>query len=86
MDHEKAVSALTSLEQQDGIENQSEYQIRDKLRKQFSMNYIDIPAENIVITKSGGYLKITLSYDVIKPIVGNLSVLVEFNDEIEAGH
>jgi hypothetical protein len=85
MDHSKVASAVAQLKDVDGIENQTEYQIRDGLRKQFSMNYIDVNPEDISIVKSGGYLKVTIAYEVVKPLVGNLSVLVNFNDEIEVG-
>ncbi|MDD5273067.1 MAG: DUF4845 domain-containing protein [Methylovulum sp.] len=86
MDHGKVSSALDKLKAMEGIASQSDYQIRDNLRKQFSVNYVsDVKPEDVQITKSGGYLKVTIEYEVVKPIVGNLSVLVEFNDSFEVG-
>lgn len=86
MDHSKVSGALAKLKEVPGIENQSDFQIRDGLRKQFGVNYVyDVKPEDVQITKSGGYLKVTIEYEVVKPIMGNLSVLVEFNDSFEVG-
>ena len=56
------------------------------MEKRFDFNYVNSVTENDVsITKDGGYLKVEIAYEVVKPIFGNLSVLVEFDDEIEVG-
>jgi hypothetical protein len=50
------------------------------------MNYIDqVTQNNITILRQENYLKIAIEYEVVKNIVGNLSVLVEFNDVMEVG-
>jgi hypothetical protein len=86
LDHSKVVSALAELEKTPDIEEQSEAQIRDSLNKRFNMNYVyDVTQDDITITKQGDYLKVAIEYEVVKPLVGNLSALVEFNDVIEAG-
>lgn len=86
LDHNKVVSALAEMEKTPDIEEQSEAQIRDSLNKRFNMNYVyDVTQDDITITKQGDYLKVAIEYEVVKPLVGNLSALVEFNDVIEAG-
>jgi hypothetical protein len=50
------------------------------------MNYVyDVTQDDITITKQSNYLKVAIEYEVVKPLVGNLSALVEFNDVIEIG-
>ncbi len=86
LDHSKVVSALAEIEKTPDIEQQSEYEIRESLRKRFDINYVyDVTPKNITITKYGNYLKVAIKYEVVKKIAGNLSILVEFNDVIEVG-
>lgn len=86
IDHRKVQDALLSLENTPELEMQSEYQIKESLRKRFDMNYVnDVTPNDVKIIKSGNYMKIAIEYEVIKKIAGNLSVLVEFSDFIEAG-
>jgi Tfp pilus assembly major pilin PilA len=86
LDHSKVVSTLDDLKKTTGLEDKSEAEIRDTLNKRFSMNYIDqVTQNNITILRQENYLKIAIEYEVVKNIVGNLSVLVEFNDVMEVG-
>jgi hypothetical protein len=86
LDHSKVVSALAEIEKTPDIEEQSQAQIRDSLNKRFNMNYVyDVTQDDITITKQSDYLKVAIEYEVVKPLVGNLSALVEFNDVIEVG-
>jgi hypothetical protein len=84
LDHSKVVSTLSELKRTPGIEEQSESEIRKSLSKHFDMNYVnDVTQENITIARHENYLKVVIEYEVVKNIVGNLSVLVAFNDVME---
>lgn len=86
LDHSKVVNALAALENTPAVESKSEFEIRDNLAKRFNLNYVyDVTQEDIKVTKHGGYLKVAIQYEVAKKLVGNLSVLAEFNDVIEVG-
>ena len=85
MDHSKVVNALAALEKTPDVEEKPEPEIRSILDKRFSMNYVTVSRDDVKIIQSGNYLKVTIEYDVIEKILGNLSVLVEFSDEIEVG-
>jgi hypothetical protein len=86
MDHGKVVSALAALKEMPGIETKSEYEVRDSLSKRFTMNYVyDVTPDEIKVIKHGNYLKVQIEYETVVKIAGNLSVLVEFNDVMEAG-
>lgn len=86
IDHGKVVSALAALKQMPDIETKSEYEVRDSLNKRFTMNYVyDVTKDNIKVTKHGNYLKVQIEYETVVKMVGNLSVLAEFNDVMEVG-
>ena len=86
LEHSKVASSLADIEKVPNIQEKSVYEIRDSLNKRFNINYVyDVNQDDITIIKYGNYLKIVIEYEVVKKIVGNLSVLVEFNDVIEVG-
>lgn len=86
LDHSKVVNALAALEKSVDVETMTEAEVRRSLDKRFNMNYVtDVTQDDIKVTKGGNYLKVVINYEVVKKIVGNLSVLVEFNDFIEVG-
>lgn len=86
LDHSKVANALKALEKTPGIESVSEFEVRDNLAKRFNLNYVyDVTQEDIKVSKHGGYLKVAIQYEVAKKLVGNLSILAEFNDVIEVG-
>jgi len=86
LDHYKVSSALAEIEKTPGIQEKSQAEIRESLSKRFNMNYVyDVTQDDITITKYGSYLKVVIDYEVVKPIAGNLNVLVMFNDVIEVG-
>lgn len=86
MDHNKVVSALEALKAQPDLTTQSVDQIKTSIAKRFSMNYVNaISYKDIKITKRGGYVKVQAVYEVVEKIMGNASVLVQFDDAIEAG-
>ena len=85
LNHSKVVSTLSELKKTPDIEYQSESEIRNSLSKRFNINYVnDVTQENITITRNENYLKIVIEYEVVKNIAGNLSVLITFNDVMEA--
>jgi hypothetical protein len=87
LNHSKVVSALADIEKTPNIEAQTEGEIRNSLSKRFDINYVDdVTQDDITITRHGNYLKVAIEYEVARKIVGNLSVLVEFNDNIEVGN
>jgi len=86
MDHAKVVNALKDLKESTDIEDKGEHEIRDSLNKRFNINYVyDVTQDDIKVIKHGKYLKVTIEYETVQKIVGNLSVLAEFNDSIEVG-
>jgi len=86
LDHNKVKSALSALEKDPAFPSMTEYQIRNSLDKRFNIGYVDfIAPEDIKVSKSNDYIKVEIEYEVVKPMAYNLSVLVDFHDEIETG-
>jgi hypothetical protein len=88
MDHGKVTGALASLKKSSeemGAE-EGTAQLSTRLFKILGMNNIDnlITAENVSITKEEtGNTKVNIEYEVVKKIVGNASILVQFDDSVD---
>jgi flagellar biogenesis protein FliO len=86
LDHSKVANALSALEKSTDIAARSVPEVRQSLDKRFNISYVTaVTQEDVKITKSDNYLKVEIEYEVVKKIIGNLSVLVEFYDFIEVG-
>ncbi|HBA67496.1 MAG TPA: DUF4845 domain-containing protein [Methylococcaceae bacterium] len=86
IDHSKVVNSLAGLKQTVDIQTKSKNEVWDALDKRFNLNYVyNVTKDDVKITKQGNYLKVEIAYEVVEKIVGNLSVLVEFNEVIEVG-
>lgn len=86
MNHSKVVNALSALEKTTNVESKSKYEVSTILGKRFNMNYVEnVGKDEITITKQGNYLKVEIEYEAVEPIMGNLSVLVDFYEIIEVG-
>ncbi len=86
MNHGKVMSAITSVTNLKDAEQKSKGQINKLLRKRFSVNSVyDLPKDAIKVIKRGNYVKIIAKYDVKEKLFANLSVLVEFDEFVEAG-
>ncbi len=86
LDHGKVESALEALKASPDLETKSEFEIRDSLNKRFNINYVyDVKQDDIKVVKHGNYVKVDIEYETVVKLAGNLSVLAEFHDTIEAG-
>ena len=86
MNHGKVKSAVESLASVSGLENLPKSKIQELLSKRLRVNSVyALPKKAIKIIKRGNYVKIAAKYNIKEPIVGNLNILIEFNDSISAG-
>jgi hypothetical protein len=86
LNHSKVVAMLEQLKQEAHGEKKTESEIKSSLTKRININNIDdITQNDISLNRQGNAFKVLINYEVVKPIYGNLSVLIEFNDEIEVG-
>ncbi|MDD2738490.1 MAG: DUF4845 domain-containing protein [Methylomonas lenta] len=84
--HSKVLNALEAVEQSTDITSQPRNRILESLHKRFNMNYVEyVTDDDITIVAQPGYVKVDIDYDRVEPIMGNLSVLVEFHNGFEIG-
>lgn len=88
MNHGKVKSAIEGIKGTTDIQTASKGEIMKKLYDRFQINQVktqDIGEQNIILTKHGDYVKLEIKYQTEAPIIGNMSVLMKFDDFIEAG-
>ena len=86
LNHNKITTAITDVKNMSNVENLSKHEVRMSLAKRLNMNYVDkIKIDDFDITKRVNYISVELNYERVEKILGNLSVLVEFNESFEAG-
>ena len=86
MNHGKVKSAIEAVKNLPGAKTKTKTAIRASIDKRFGINYVEgLPSDAVKIKKHGEYIKITVKYDIKKPIIANLNVLVEFDEFVEIG-
>ncbi len=87
LDHMKVKSSLDGLAKESGLVEKPASEIRKMLQKRWDVNSIEgLSAEDSVfIEKKNNIVKIEVIYEVEKPVMGNLSALMKFDDTITVG-
>lgn len=86
LNHSKVTAMLDQLKQEADGEKKTESDIKGSISKRININNIDdVTQGDITVNKQGKAFKVLINYEVVKQIYGNLSVLIEFNDEVEVG-
>jgi len=87
LDHMKVKSSLEGLKTEAGLADKPAQEIRKMLQKRWDINSIqDLSAdESVFIEKKNGVVKIQIAYEVEKPVMGNMSALMKFEDSITVG-
>ena len=86
IDHSKVTSALDSIKRNPEARNESPEQLNTRLFKLLQVNNADniIKKEDVEITKlDNGATQIHIQYEVVKKVVANASILVQFDDAVE---
>jgi hypothetical protein len=74
---------LASLEQDRLWAKKTPKEIKETIIKRLRINGVyEFDRDNIKITKEKNGLKVTIEYEVRKPIVGNLDAVMSFNDQV----
>ncbi len=86
LEHLKIKRSLTALEEEAGLPSKSKHQVKRMLMDRMNINNVDIISnDDISVYKEGRSIKVQISYEVTENIIGNLDVLVYFDDTIEVG-
>lgn len=87
INHSRVVNAVKALENTTDIVSKNRTEIKTSLEKRFEMNYVEhVTDDDIKIVAQPGYVRVDIDYERVEPIMGNLSVLVEFHEGFEAGN
>jgi hypothetical protein len=84
LEHHSVKSVLESLQEEPMITKQSAAKVRSMVLKRLNTNGVrDIKGDSIIISKKPGVLNVGIAYEVRKDMVGNIDVLVTFDDKVE---
>lgn len=84
MENFNVSSSLNSLGDESGIQEMKKSQIKTLLIRRFSINEVDnVSKEQIMIKKEKGVMTINVVYEVRKPLVGNIDIVVFFNEQLK---
>jgi hypothetical protein len=75
---------MQELQQEPLISRKPLIEIRKMLQRRFDINGIEnLKREHIKISRAGGETTVAVVYEVRQPIVGNVDVVVSFNETLE---
>jgi hypothetical protein len=84
LEHFAVKKTLESLKQEPLVSRKSLREIRTMLMRRLDMNSVyDMTKDEIIIKRAGGVTKITIAYEERRNVVGNLSLVMTFEDSIE---
>ncbi len=79
VEYYKVLKNVKAVAQDPGSRDASVTGIRNALARRFDVDYIrDISPQDMEVAKSGGSVEISFSYTRKVPLVGNLSLLIDF--------
>jgi hypothetical protein len=79
--HYQVKTIFDLLENEQSVEQRSNVEVRRFITKYFSLNSVTyIQSEDVKLEQQVGSIKVQLDYEVVKPIVGNLSFLISFSE------
>ena len=77
-------SVVKSLKEEPMITKKSVREIRKLIKKRLTINSVyDLKKEDIKIKKSGGVTTVEIAYEVRKPMVSNIFIVIAFSDKVE---
>lgn len=80
------VKSMKSLQGDASIENMGIDEIRRKLEPIFDVQYVDendVPLSSVTLITANGQRSLNIAYDVTKPFVYNIDLLVHFNYTVD---
>jgi len=87
LDHIKIKSSLDGVKTEVGLTQKSPDEIKRMIEKRWDINSIEgvSTSENVTVEKRAGITIIQVAYDVEKPLIANMSILIKFNDTVTVG-
>jgi len=83
MEHYNVSSSLQSLQRDEGDALHQGESAKRRLLRRFSINDVShVSSKNISVTREANKEVVTVQYEVRKPLLANIDVVVSFNDSI----
>jgi hypothetical protein len=80
----KVVKALEQTASEAKGESVNPVEVRNSLERRFNVEYIDTPdAKEIDVHRDGDHWVAAAKYEEVAPLFGNLSLLMEFDKQVE---
>jgi len=77
-------SVISDLKNEPGITSMNSREITSIINKRFDINTItSVSADDIYVEKLGDKMTISAEYEVRKPMLGNVDIMVSFNKTVE---
>lgn len=77
-------SVISDLKNEPGIDTMTSRQIASIVKKRLDINMIQgVSGDDIYVDKLGGTMTISAEYEVRKPMLGNVDIVVSFNKSVE---
>jgi len=84
MENFNVTTSLHSLSNESGVKEMKSSAIKTLLERRFSINEVDhVTRKNITIMKKKDNMTIDINYEVRKPLVGNIDIVIYFNDHLK---
>ncbi len=83
LEYNALVNALTTVQNEPGAADMPPWRIRDRIQRSLWVSYAsdNIKNENIRISRNDG-VKIQVAYEVRKPWIGNIDLMLHFNKTV----
>ncbi len=84
LEYFKVASSLESLAGEPGIGQKPPAEVRKLLLRRFDINDVEhVDKKDIKISRENGKMKVSVTYEVRVPILGNVDAVTSFNKEVE---
>jgi hypothetical protein len=86
LEHFKIVSSLESIRKEPNWSNNTKEEIQKMLQRRWDVNSVDTVTANkdVEVTRQNGRVKVRVAYEAVTHIMGNVDVLLTFDDVIES--
>lgn len=84
LNHYKVLASLESLRSDPELISRTPREILAVLEKQWNLDGVDtVTTRDVKITRAAQQLRMQVTYEVTRPILGNISLCIHFDDTIE---
>ena len=86
LEHFKIVSSLNAIKSEPGWADKSKDEIQKMLQRRWDINSVDTVVANkdVQYAREGGRVKVRVAYEAVTHIMGNVDVLLTFDDMIQS--